>query len=240
MSDFMESIFQSIDILIDRRLDDLSYDTTVICRIIDISESKNGKYLVSDGSISYPAYSENPDYKIGESVRVSIPNNDYAQRKFILGKYGEEEDSLPITYVSSIDSVVNISGNLANNIQDKEFGIAANGFTKKKIIWNCGFTSGEFENLQTAGIYNTIILKADFKTPLLMDYNLLEGTYGLRIDLLIRPSVDSVGRIRRSAELSSSEMFGDPYNFPIFSTQSKTFSFSTAGGIIEGIELSLY
>ena len=157
MSDFMDSIFQSVDILIDRKLEDLAYDVTITCRVVDNSESKNGKYRVSDGSVTYTAYSEYPDYKIGESVRVSIPNNDYSQKKFILGKYGEEETITPITYVSSVDSVENISGNLAaqedlntsnqEDISQKQFGIAANGPIKKKIIWNRGFTPGEFENL---------------------------------------------------------------------------------------------
>jgi hypothetical protein len=47
---------------------------------------------------------------------VAIPNNDYARRKFILGRYGEDdmEDSKPITYISSTDNAVNISGNLVN------------------------------------------------------------------------------------------------------------------------------
>jgi hypothetical protein len=65
------------------------------------------------------------------------------------------------------------------------------------------------------------------------------GTYGLRLDLLVRPSINSTGRIRRYVELSSKEMFGNPYAFSIFSTQAKTFGIS-AVGLVEGIELSLY
>jgi hypothetical protein len=30
-------------------------------------------------------------------------------------------------------------------------------------------------------------------------------------------------------------MFGNPYNFSVLTTQSKTFNIETAGGIIEGI-----
>jgi hypothetical protein len=102
MSDFMESIFDSIKIIVDKELEELAFDTTIVCRIIDDSNSKNGKYKVTDGSITLDAYSENSEYKSGESVRVTVPNNDYSQKKFIIGKYVEdkEENNAPITYVS--------------------------------------------------------------------------------------------------------------------------------------------
>jgi hypothetical protein len=102
MSDFMESIFDSIKIIVDKELGELAFDTTVICRIIDDSNSKNGKYKVTDGSITFDAYSELSDYQSGESVRVTVPTNDYSQKKFIIGKYveDEKENNAPITYVS--------------------------------------------------------------------------------------------------------------------------------------------
>ena len=66
MSDFIESILQGVDILIDRRLEDVSYDSTIICTIVDDSEKKNGKYRVSDGSVTYVAYSDQDSYKKGD------------------------------------------------------------------------------------------------------------------------------------------------------------------------------
>jgi hypothetical protein len=147
MSDYIESLFQGVDILIDKKLENLAFDTTAICTITDDSNSKNGEYQVTDGSVTYIAYSEEDKYKKGNQVRVSIPNNDYSQKKFILGKYAAEDKNLPITYVSSTDTIVNISGNLANNIIDSKFGIGAGGPVKKKIIWNKGFNAQELENL---------------------------------------------------------------------------------------------
>ena len=92
MSDFMESIFDSVTIIVDKKLEELAFDTTIICKIIDDSNSKNGKYKVTDGSITFEAYCESQDYKSGESVRVTVPNNDYSQKKFIIGKYVEDEE----------------------------------------------------------------------------------------------------------------------------------------------------
>ena len=63
----------------DKKLESLAYDTTDICTITDNSESKNGKYRVTDGSVSYIAYSDTDNFKVGDQVRVNIPNNDYTQ-----------------------------------------------------------------------------------------------------------------------------------------------------------------
>jgi hypothetical protein len=60
------------------------------------------------------------------------------------------------------------------------------------------------------------------------------------VDLLIRPTPASEIRLRKTVELTNQDMFGDPYNFIINSTQSKTFSIATVEGVIEGIELSLF
>jgi hypothetical protein len=42
MSDMIESLFQGVTILIDKKLEDLAFDTTIICRIVDDSNCKNG------------------------------------------------------------------------------------------------------------------------------------------------------------------------------------------------------
>jgi hypothetical protein len=58
-------------------LNDISYDVTEICTIVDISDSKNGHYIVTDGTIKYDAYCESTNYKVDDIVRVSIMNGDY-------------------------------------------------------------------------------------------------------------------------------------------------------------------
>ena len=234
--DYLESLFQGIDIILEKRLDQVSFDTTIICTITDASNSKNGEYKVTDGTVTYKAYSDLDSYVAGQQVRVSVPMGNYTQKKFIVGKYVNDNNSSPITYVSPLESVVNMSGNLVP--LNTTASIKANGTERSVIIWNQKMEQSKYADLQANGIYNTIILKADFKT-LLSNYDLVAGTYGLRLDLLVRPSANSTGRIRRYVELSSKEMFGNPYAFSIFSTQAKTFGISTVG-LVEGIELSLY
>lgn len=148
MSDYIESIFKGIDILIDKRMGDLAFDTTVICTIVDDKDGKNGKYRVTDGSMTYIAYSDKDDLKNGEQVRVNIPKNDYGKKKFIIGKYSTDEESSPITYVSPLESVVNISGNLTTSILgQRQYGILANGPEKSKILWNEYLDPYQFRDL---------------------------------------------------------------------------------------------
>ena len=67
-NEFLESLFQGIDILIDKSLEGLSYDTTEICTIIDDSNAKNGVYQVTNGSVvSY----DRPSRLL--SIKISIP-----------------------------------------------------------------------------------------------------------------------------------------------------------------------
>jgi hypothetical protein len=66
MSDFIESLLQGVDIIIDKRLEAVAYDSTLICTVVDDAEKKIGKYKVSDGSVTYVAYSDQDDYNKGD------------------------------------------------------------------------------------------------------------------------------------------------------------------------------
>ena len=234
MSDFIESILQGVDILIDRRLEDVAYDSTIICTIMDDSDKKNGKYSVTDGSIVYVAYSDQSTYKNGDQVRVSVPMGDFSQKKFIVGKYVTDNNTAPITYMTPVDSVLNISGNFANGIQGS---ILANGETQEKELWSQVFDE-KFIALQEKNLYDTLILSCNFKTDL-ADYTLIEGNYGLRLDFVTKPSLTSTVQINNHVLIDSSEMFGNPYLFAIKSPQAKVIKLS-AFGLIESASLTLY
>ena len=235
---YLESLFQGVDILIDKKLENVSYDTTIICTVIDNTNKKNGEYMVKNDSVTYKAYSDVNSYSVGDQVRVSVPMGDFSQKKFIVGKY-VDDDSTSLTYTSPTDTVVNISENLAldsNNVTISG-GIVANGEDNVRVLWNKTLDQ-EFLSLQNDNIYNRVILKANFRTTL-DNYDLISGNYGLRIDFLTRPSEDSAVKIRRVLELDSDEMFGNVYHFSVKSPQSKVFIMENFG-IIETVAISLY
>ena len=236
MNDILESLFQGMDILIDKKLEDVSFDSTIICTIVDDSRKKDGVYKVTDGNVIYTVYSENDKYSNEEQVRVSILNGDYSEKKFIVGKYDINSDSTPLTYVSPLESILNLSGNLI--VGDGKYGITANGQEKERYIWSTSLKNQDYINLQRNGIYDSVFLKANFKTAL-QNYDLIEGNYGLRVTLMIKPNPNSDSYIKRWFELDSSEMLGNPYSFLIPSTQAKVVKLDTFG-MVDTIALTIY
>lgn len=236
--DYLEQLFQGVDILIERKLKDVSYDTTIVCTITDDSDSKNGKYQVTDGTIRFDVYSDSDKYKVNDQVRVSVANSDYSDTKYIVGKHVVDNSTAPITYVSPLDTIVNITGNLVP-ANKQNVSITANKSEQSVVdIWTTSLADGRFADLQTNGIYSAITLKADFQT-LLHSYNVKSGTYGLRLILLVKPSKNSASCIAKTAELSSAEMFGNPYAFSISTEQTKIFDIGTEG-LITNVALQLY
>lgn len=236
MNDILESLFQGMDILIDKKLEDVSFDSTIICTIVDDSRKKDGVYKVTDGNVIYTVYSENDKYSNEEQVRVSILNGDYSEKKFIVGKYDINSDSTPLTYVSPLESILNLSGNLI--VGDGKYGITANGQEKERYIWSTSLKNQDYINLQRNGIYDSVFLKANFKTAL-QNYDLIEGNYGLKVTLMIKPNPNSDSYIKRWFELDSSEMLGNPYSFLIPSTQAKVVKLDTFG-VVDTIALTIY
>ena len=227
----VEQIFGAIDVILNQRLQDVSFDKTIICTIVDDSDKKNGHYIVTDGTIKFDAYTSDASYRNDEQVRVSVLNGDLTEKKFISGKYVADENSQPISYTPPLEGIVPITGNLVSN-GNNVFSIRANSETVEKVIWSMSLDDDSFRDLQSNGIYNTITLKADFKT-LLSHYNLKSGNYGLRLDLLIQPTLGSSQRIRKYVALDSSEMFGNPYAFSVYSPQAKKIDIVSTGIICE-------
>ena len=237
----VDNLFQALDIIMDKRLSTIHYDTTEICEIVDASNAKNGKYYVTPngGETKYAAYSEE-EYTVGETVRVSIPNGDYSQKKFIEGKYVVDDAIRPITYSSPLNTVIDITGNMLSESKSQTtYGLVANGLNTQIPIWSADLSNDEsYQDLQSTGIYNTIALQANFKS-LLGNKDMRSGSYGLRLDVYVKLDPKSTKYILRSVYLDSSEMFGDVYNFMLYSRQSKKFDLSSLG-MVEKLVLYFY
>lgn len=130
---------------------------------------------------------------------------------------------------------------MTNNLIPDRFdswGITSNGSEKEIALWARNLSDSDFKDIQINSIYNTLILRADFKC-LLSNYRIKNGNYGLRIRLKFRSTSDNSTPIYRWLSLDSSEMFGNPYSFLVYSTQEASFDIAEMGPI-EGIGLYLY
>ena len=238
--DYAENLFKAIDVIATQKINEISFDTTKMCTVVDVSDSKNGHYIVSDGSIKFDAYSELTTYRYDDAVRVSIPNGDWNQKKYIIGKHITDNDMTPITYVSPLESVLSMTENLlTGTVASKEYGLHPNGAVREILIESIDLSKNEkFKQLQSSQIYDTITLKADFQS-LLKNYDMRSGTYGLRLDLYVPTAGNKKQYIVKQAWLDSKEMFGNPYTFTLYSTQETKFTLNNIAGV-EKIALYFY
>lgn len=248
--DAVQSILQAMEIISTAKLNDISYDKTIICTIADNSRAaQESYYTVTDGSVRFKAYVTSTEdaskYKVNDQVYVKIPNGDYSQQKIIEGYYVAENEVVPVTYVSPLDTFLGMSeltaenGSQSNIIEGLTANDAAAAVNPIPIWqWSADVSQDVVDDLQVNGIYDTIGLQASFKC-LLDKYKICKGSYGLRLDLYVRLNVTSSKHIIKSIYLDSSEMFGNPYSFTLYATQAKTVDISNLG-TIDGMTLYFY
>ena len=234
-----ENLFGAIDVIISQKIKGLQFDLTKICTITDNSKAQNGAYIVTDGSITFEAYSENKTYKVGDAVRVSVPNADFTDKKYIIGKYVTDNSITPITYVSPLESILDITTNLVPEEKRGPHRLYANeqvaeNATIEDLMENSkgiliATIRPNIESLEVSEIYDTFYIAGEFRT-LLGDYTILTGNYGIRAEFHDGDQVHEI-------YLDSQDMFGDPYNFAVFTSQQQTYNIEKIKKIDE---ISLY
>ena len=75
--DIANTLFEAIDILVDKKIEGVQFDKTITATITDASNAANGEYIVSDGSVKFKAYCNNTKYRQNEQVMVTIPQGDF-------------------------------------------------------------------------------------------------------------------------------------------------------------------
>ena len=113
VNSLQDSLLQAVDTVVAQRLSAISFDKTISCTITDASNGKEGKYEVSDGSQYFIAYSEITTYRKNEQVYVTIPEGNYENRKFIIGKLSDENLN-PYVYISPFDTILDMTNNLVS------------------------------------------------------------------------------------------------------------------------------
>jgi hypothetical protein len=85
-------------------------------------------YTVSDGSVSFEAYSYDKTLKVNDKVMVTIPNGDYNSNKIITAKIEPEKPDMS-TYTSQLDLMQIFTDNILTTHTHKAYdnpGILAN------------------------------------------------------------------------------------------------------------------
>ena len=231
MADINEQICKAVDIIVSKKLESINFDSTIIATIVDNSEAEQYKYICSNGSSQFVAYAKETNYKINESVYVTIPNNDYDQQKIIIGKY-VAKDAKPYIFKQPFETIIDISGNLIKTNEIIAQSLLANNENINEenydeiTLWQTTFPEGY------AG-FDRLGLQAQFRSWI-ASYETSIGDYGLKLYI----SSDMGTAINKENPLkiteikfSSLDMYGNPYNFQSFMEQEAVYDISELGNI---------
>lgn len=233
-----EIFCQATEILAQHLIEQISFDRTILCTIVDDSEKNIGKYRVSNTDMTFDAYTSDTNYKINDNVYVSIPGGDWNEQKLIVSKKANDSETM-VEYINPYDRFINITNNIipTNNLTA---GLVANDINKKQILlWS--YNSNEDSTLKSGGEvyagYTRLALSGSFQT-LLKSFDVRFGDYGLNL-VIKTAAADSDETAVKVCNLSCADMTGNPYNYQGFFPQAKIFDISNINQVIE-MELWFY
>lgn len=236
--DYGEILCTAVDEIVTARLQGLSYDITKLCTIVDDSQSYQGKYVVSDGTARYEAYTTDNNLQKGNNVLVTIPNGDYKLQKIIKGRVATT-DTTPFKYESPLSKMVKVTENIL------ETGITESNREEKGLTANSSITYLKkpiysIEKASQLSGYTRLGISADFRS-LLNGYDVVSGTYGLKVliqgNVVTKPGVTTPQVYELN--FNSDDMVGNPYQFEIPFSQEKVFDISFINSI-DTIQIYFY
>ena len=209
-SQTIENILNAMAEITNAQARQLSFDKTIKAIIVDAGQSSHGIYQVSqigaEKTNVFIAHSNVTTYQKGDCVYITIPEGDMASgNKIILGKYVNSDEAY-YNYVNPLEGFLDITGNLIESLDANQWELTANYEDLSEIIiWSA-------QNLNLRG-YDRLALKGQFKTWL-QSSDINSGTYGLV--LIVE---DGSGKFT-TFQLTTQEMYGNPYYFETFYSQN--------------------
>lgn len=248
--DYGEVICQAVDEIVRRRLEGITYDSTILCTIVDNSRKTEGIYTVSNNNTTkFDAYSHDDSYRINDNVYVQIPGGDWNEQKFILAKKKDKVEE-PFIYKNPFASLVDITGNVIKTQLDSAVGLVANakpveGAEEESItqilLWDYQGSSADTDTLPFSA-YSRLGISASFQSWLSSSCDssgnpttVNHGDYGLKLIITtINENTSTSDKATTGAYelyLNCADMIGNPYDFQTFYHQEKVFDISQLGNI---------
>jgi hypothetical protein len=105
----VDTAAQAVSALLSQQLSTVGYDKTLVYTITDDKTKDKGSYTVSDGNVSFTAYTEDTSYKKDDKVYVTVPQGDFTQKKIIIGRYiDSDQEEKGVGYIAPKDRIVPI------------------------------------------------------------------------------------------------------------------------------------
>lgn len=165
-----------------------------------------------------------------------VPKGDYSQQKIIIGKY-TAMNSTPFVYTEPLDTMIEVKGESFTGTRS----MVANG-TQPEVETASPTVVKIYETNKGPYVgFDRLGISADFQAWL-EPFDTVAGSYGLRLYIYTDETDLSAGESQQriySMTLSNSDMYGNPYNFEGFFTQSKVFDISDINNITK-IEIYMF
>lgn len=247
--DYGEVICQAVDEIVRKRLEGITYDSTILCTIVDNSRKTEGIYTVSNNNTTkFDAYSNDDSYRINDNVYVQIPGGDWNEQKFILAKKKDKVEE-PFIYKNPFASLVDITGNVIKTQLDSSVGLVANAEPTEGeditqiLLWDYQGSLANPDMLPFSA-YSRLGISASFQSWLSPSCDssgnpttVNHGDYGLKLIIKTMNENTSTSDQATKGEyelyLNCADMIGNPYDFQTFYHQEKVFDISRLGNIQE-------
>lgn len=200
MSDLSQQLFQAIDEIVSAKLNQVTFDKTVVCTVIEQVAEDPTLYWVNEGSVKFTARAvvAGEKYRENQKVYVTIPNGDYNLDKIIIGGYLAEK--LP-EYLYT-DPFKKLAPAATIEPEDEIILTAAVGASNTVSSALLTDSNDLFQLTKPAlGDFDYVGIKYSFDTQTLTEY---KGNYALCIEFIN-------GDNSYPVTLYSAQMAGNPY-----------------------------
>lgn len=211
------------------------YDVTVDATIIDVSQKPDGIYRVKTTGAEFEAFATAGSYYKNDIVLVQIPNGDYKNPKFILGRKADIENNQTFSFKLPFDDFIGLRYiNKDDNFHGAYWAnyptIATDPTTQNQLRYNQLNTKvWSWINNEGSTIGCTRLgIEAEWQT-FLGSYQPLRGVYGFRIivkGVTASTEVTAATEIEREYYFTNNDMYGNPYAYQTPYAQQKVIDIS--------------
>lgn len=224
-NEIIQVLLESISQITEAKLENLPYDKTLVCTIVDDSQKKDSIYTVQKDSVKFKVRAAGDrTYSVNQQVYVKVPLGDMSSDdKYIEGIYAADAENI-LNLVTARDRLIQ-GDNLILNI-----GKSASIVPNKTSFVPIGFIKGFKEEN-----FDTIYISAKFKTAF-NDYHIVEGNYGLSL-IFLSKDIESFDKINTDDVLATfkldniEDMFGDTYQYVFPMKQEQIYTLKNIKGI---------
>ena len=229
MSKIQQSILDSIEILLNKRVSQLDFDKTVRATVVSVIDQSIGKYRVRYQNSIFDAFSADSDasYDTDDQVYVQIPSSDYKKTKLIVGSV-KQLGTKYIDAVTAQGKMTTIGSNIFNSTQAVQL-CSYNGQQQRSIKNIIAVDSVALSTYKKQRKY--ILLGMNVRTALPTEQQVSGGNYGLIVQAKYYNTAyksqdvqSDSDLITRTYVLDVNNMQGQPYKYTLKNRQYAIFS----------------